>query len=166
MSNYLHLYIIQASSRNRNFVFMQLLLSLSSQYSLSQSNTPGLLCQDDLYSKISLQQCFQVLEHGTPPNQSYLKCVRSHLLHVIDFHVYKMNYSSPRECMHAHVCLSVHMSAYFISSVSHALQEALLPQVVCFIAHEIILHRMAKHLSFLFSFKKESKLAPVMFVLR
>lgn len=46
---------------------------------------------------------------NTTKSQSYLQCVRSHLLRVTDFHVYEMNYYSPLECMHAHICLSAYV---------------------------------------------------------
>lgn len=45
---------------------------------------------------------------NTTKSHSYLQCVRSHLLRVTDFHVYEMNCYSPRECMHARICLSAY----------------------------------------------------------
>lgn len=94
--------------------FMQFLLSLGWQCSLSQSNTQGVLCQHHPYSKISLRQWFQVLEHGTPPNHQVICSVSGHIYYVSLIFMYmKLTIiAHVNACMHTYACL--HMSSVFL----------------------------------------------------
>lgn len=87
MSNYLHLHILQASRRNWSLVCMRLLVALAWQFSWSQSNTGGALPRSALFQNLFSAMASSFRTWNTTKPQSYLKYARSHLLHVIDFHV-------------------------------------------------------------------------------